>query len=527
MNRAKNLVVLASLFLLSSCDNRKEIPELPEDKKYSLVNFSSYTKSDGSILFSWERPKAGLEGLRLIYSSANGEDAATIILDENVSTSYSFVPKLKNQFYNFSFDSLSKDGEILTSLDFSRFIKGSDFKTKLPVVEIETEHHYFPGFEYVSKPGDEKDIGANNTTYINTKISLKDKDGNKLFDSVDKAPIWNDYKGAFIRIRGNSSAFNEQAPYKIKLNRQIDLLSNLIDGRDDKDYRDDSWVLFPSDNSLTSHVDFTVPQLINDGYSPRGTYVEVYLNGDYRGLYYLCESVNKGNGSLDKQARVPLSSNGYLIENNPYWWKESCSFDSPITKDGPTKYTFLTPNPEKFTKKSSQYTIIKDYINDFENALLGNSDNNYLDYIDIDSFSNWLLVQDIMGTSEKHGSNVYLTKYDKRNSTKLKMGPIWDLGSLPKYNRLSGIRHSEFNHFKYLLQHEDFLTNYKSHFESIKNDFTSKLISTFDQLDSEVLESVFLSQNLRWGALVTTISEEKERWQNWFDSQIQYMSENI
>lgn len=228
------------------------------------------------------------------------------------------------------------------------------------------------------------------------------------------------YEGSIrIKGRGNSTWKYEKKPYKIKLDRK----SNVLGMDSSKD-----WVL------LANHVDktlirnsvvFELAQRFNLQYTPDFVYVDVILNGEYLGNYTLCEQIKIGNGRVDIN-KLSKDDNygeavtgGYLLEidnhkDEDVWFESSLGL--PIAIKG----------PEEITDPQKKYII--NYINEFEAAL--NSDSfsyngkRYDEYIDVDSFVNWYLVNEITKNVDSKGySSIYLYK-DKNG--KLSIGPVWD-----------------------------------------------------------------------------------------------------
>ena len=84
---------------------------------------------------------------------------------------------------------------------------------------------------------------------------------------------------------------------------------------------------------------------------------------------------------------------------------------------------------KKLAKKISteQKEYIQTYINDFESNLLSdefnNIENGYLSYIDIDSFINFFIINEITKNIDGYRLSTFL---NKDVNGKLKMGPIWD-----------------------------------------------------------------------------------------------------
>lgn len=112
-------------------------------------------------------------------------------------------------------------------------------------------------------------------------------------------------------MRGNTSAYYENPPYKVKLQAKSDLLQ-----RGSSVFNNKHWALL---NQLTTR-DFKsiigpeVSRLCGLGWKPASRYVNLVLNGRYRGLYLLSETVKEG------PSRCNISASGYIMECDPYWW---------------------------------------------------------------------------------------------------------------------------------------------------------------------------------------------------------------
>jgi len=192
-------------------------------------------------------------------------------------------------------------------------------------------------------------------------------------------------------------------------------------------------------------------------YSPESEFVNLYVNGEYLGLYLLAEGIEaseervsvcrdkdellKRNYSLayyegpdEKGYRMPEEigedeSVGYLLREEDSEGRYSgmeCAFK---TENG-TQFEVLYP--EKATER--QILNIRNYIEDFQNAL--ESDDGYCDtfqgrkhyseFIDVDSFIKKYLIEQI---SKNHDGNsgssyFYIRTLDKNEI--LYEGPVWD-----------------------------------------------------------------------------------------------------
>ena len=120
---------------------------------------------------------------------------------------------------------------------------------------------------------------------------------------------------ASIRVRGNSTAVTEKKPFRIKFDKKRNMLG-LNDGAKCK-----SWCLMADyyDYSLMRNsLSFRMCDVLLDGYSFASdcAWVEVYVNGDYRGVYLLCEQtqINKHRVNIYEKADDETSVEiGYLM----------------------------------------------------------------------------------------------------------------------------------------------------------------------------------------------------------------------
>lgn len=219
-----------------------------------------------------------------------------------------------------------------------------------------------------------------------------------------------------IRHRGNTSAGLDKKPYAIKLEQPLDLL-----GRDQDVYADTHWILLSGESLFKTESGMQVASLCGLEWQPAFMPVNLIINGDWQGYYLLIESVNRST------ARVNVSSSGFIIENDPYWWKEGTVYFKTPHQKTQLGYTFQYPDSEIVSEETIR--TISAYMTAYEEAVL-RGDGSYAKYIDTEAYCAWLLTHDILGTWDSGGSNMFLYKYDSGQSSKLKLGPAWDFGTV-------------------------------------------------------------------------------------------------
>jgi hypothetical protein len=135
-------------------------------------------------------------------------------------------------------------------------------------------------------------------------------------DSADPSPV-----PCEIRGRGHSSFstvadlqdYKSKNSYRIKLSQKANLLG--VGETADRD-----WILLSGKYDASALRNFLAWDLAKAmgslPYVPACAWVEVYLNGDYRGLYTLCETVEVASDrvDIDDSPSTAPSEVGYLVE---------------------------------------------------------------------------------------------------------------------------------------------------------------------------------------------------------------------
>lgn len=225
--------------------------------------------------------------------------------------------------------------------------------------------------------------------------------------SIDGLDAFDDYKGsAQIRGRGNSTWNLPKKPYKFKLDEK----ASLLDMASEKD-----WILLANyldGTHLLNAVAMKAGQLMNLPFTNHIEPVEVYLNGQYQGLYMLTEQIEV------KKNRVNIGDNGILLQLEQYFdedWKfRSTAYRLPV----------MIMHPELTDAKE-----LEPIITQFEQmeALVARPDfpnNTILDFLDAESVANYFLVNMLCDNRElNHPKSTFLYK---TKTGKWTMGPIWD-----------------------------------------------------------------------------------------------------
>ena len=286
----------------------------------------------------------------------------------------------------------------------------------LPVVVVNTVDGEEPTAERIDHPEGCMGTDVTNVTKVPGRVRIF-YPGDTESPAYDSGEYREGESGITFKIRGNSSALDDKKPFKIKLQKKADMLM-----RGDKKYNDKDWALIrPTGGSkhlcpiVTTVGNKTTEILHVCDWIPASMYVNLIVNGDFRGFYQLTETVERNDKcriNVDEQT-------GYIAEIDPYWWNGVVNFvESPVLNIS-YKFTFKYPDSDDITQE--QLDAFREHI-ELLNASL--SDGTYPLYIDVESCARWLLAHQLLGTLDAGGSNMFIIRRD--GQSKLQMGTLWD-----------------------------------------------------------------------------------------------------
>jgi len=224
-----------------------------------------------------------------------------------------------------------------------------------------------------------------------------------------------DYTGKMqIRGRGNSTWDMPKKPYRIKLNSKASVLGMPAD----KD-----WVLlanYADKTLMRNRIAFSVSEIFAPSYTPRGQFVDLFLNGEYMGNYFLTEHMKVADNRI-KLSESSDEDTGFLLE-----------VDARLDEDNwfytPRGIPVCIKSPDADDISNEQLRFITDYVNKTEAAIysdnFGDPENGFRKYIDEESFIKWYWVNELMKNNDAvFFSSVFM--YKDRGG-KLSLGPVWD-----------------------------------------------------------------------------------------------------
>lgn len=274
------LMIPSFLFLFCNCSDDKDEPIISE----------SLTLSASSLTFV-----------------AAGE-AKTFTITSNVK--WEIEKNSAHAWYTVT--PLSGEGDMEITVEAEENAEGKDLKSEIKVktstitspiaITQNAGNLYFPLLTITT----ENNQGiTSKDNYINATLVIQSRDNKgavieKIFDQKTE-----------IRGRGNSTWNMDKKPYRVKLNKSVDVLGMP---------KNKHWVLLAnySDKTLMrNELAFEISRCMGFVYTPRMKYVDVMLNGNYIGNYMLGEHIrideNRVNIAELKSGDTNITG-GYLLE---------------------------------------------------------------------------------------------------------------------------------------------------------------------------------------------------------------------
>jgi len=217
---------------------------------------------------------------------------------------------------------------------------------------------------------------------------------------------------ATIRERGNYSRGFPKKPYRIKFANKHKVLGSKANAK--------KWTLINNYGDKTlmrNQLAFELSRRFGMPYTPFCAYVDVVLNGDYKGCYQLCDQIEVRKNRVDIEEMTPEDNSGealtggYLIEVDAYAEEEP--EQSMFWSDKGTGVTIKSPGDDEITPEQKEYI----------RAHYSTMEKNWKDYLDLNTFLRHFLVGEMSGNTDTYWS-VYMYKH-RMNDT-MYVGPCWD-----------------------------------------------------------------------------------------------------
>ena len=289
-----------------------------------------------------------------------------------------------------------------------------------------------------------------------TKGSMAEVNGDKDHETKAKGDATilgaNDLNEAAVEIkgRGNASWGRAKKSYQIKLDSKANVLGM---GKSKK------WILLPSAADLSmvrSAIGFDLAQKLDMEHASNWKYVDFYVDGEYYGLYILCEKAEIGENRIDidniddaledaigkdkylsnvtdvdysDDHGVATLADGTKIDLTGGYHLEFDNYSDPLQ--------FAAGGIQKITVKEPEYlgeapntddsfTYIRDFMGAAGAAVNGTDEAELRKYIDLESFAQMWLLKQYMNDFDATNNMHIWKKSDSTGAGLLHAGLAWD-----------------------------------------------------------------------------------------------------
>ena len=259
------------------------------------------------------------------------------------------------------------------------------------------------------------------TVHITTEggkaVDSKDNYVNATFRFEDPSRFYTDEESleltGRIKGRGNTTWGMPKRPYRIKLDEKAHVFSR---------WGNKDWILLAnySDKTLLRNImAMEISRICGMSWTPMMLSVEVYLNGQYQGVYAFSDhkEIAGHRVNIEVAAETDLEG-GYYLELEE-------AMDEPVCFKTVWDTPVMFHEPEYPTDAQKKY--VKEWFDGFEHALervQGEHDDAYRSYIDVPSFINYYIIQEI--TKNPDGNVRKSTYLTKEKGKPLEMYHVWD-----------------------------------------------------------------------------------------------------
>lgn len=223
------------------------------------------------------------------------------------------------------------------------------------------------------------------------------------------------YENTQIRGRGNSSWWNaDKKSYRVKFaNKERFLGEGFANAK--------SWTFLANHGDKTmirNALTYDLGRFMGMKFCPAARFVDVYLNGDYRGTYQISDQVQ-----VHKKRIEVSEENGWLLEVVNENSKEAPLITT--TRYG-IMYTIKNPKDEQLTL--GKRIAVGQWLRSFEEAVASDQfmdpQRGWRAFVDENDLINWYVGAEITGNIDALYS-IYM--YKDGDDDKMHFGPLWDL----------------------------------------------------------------------------------------------------
>ncbi len=339
------------------------------------------------------------------------------------------------------------------------------------------------------------------------KISLNDTDLNTINSNSKEIKYSNNNLKYYsdklklnetitIKGRGNTTWMWPKKPYQIMFNKDINLLNR---GNAKK------YVLlgnYADPSLLRNHIVFYMADILKMDYSLIGENVDLYIDNDYQGVYYLTNKVEISESSVNLK-----NDDGILVELDNIYYKEEKYKVTDVYQD------HLVVKDVK--NKNNEEEAFKNFLVKYKQLEEATKNNNFEEIkkiIDVDSLAKVFIINQLTMNGDAFRTSSFMYMDGKEDV--IHFGPVWDFDrsfSNPMSKDLNNVVDKDFD-FK--ASDAKTYNQYSKMFWEITemDDFRKICGEIFDKYMSDKLDDIVGEINRNYKLLIESANKSIEKW---------------
>ena len=385
-------------------------------KEYNLLGwfYNGEEVDENFIVIDDMNIKAVLEKYVNISVSVEGKGSAK--LDKTKTVKGDVVKVTYNTEFGYKMTNVIYNGESITLSSEDTFVIKDDNNVDLKVV-FEEEELSMPIMN-IELDTELENVGK--IDYLNGKMSISNTDEKYEFSDLD----------FLFRGRGNWSWAKEKKGYRIKFDSKQNLFGNC---------KSKHWAIIASYTDITlnrNKMSFEMANVLDDIYYVTSCVnLEVYVNGEYRGVYSLIELPKAEKDKMNIDESYDYVDTGYIIELDAYaikdWQNKPTGavegIDYFIIEGVKYPFSVKSPDPDDLVDEEmfkKQVEFISNYFKGMFKAVFDHDFEEFKKYADVDSFVDMYLLDEIIKSTDVGWQSFYFVK---EKEGKVYLTAPWDL----------------------------------------------------------------------------------------------------
>ena len=368
------------------------------------------------------------------------------------------------------------------------------------------------------------DVQSGSMDYIHMDKDNKESGTLRLYDAAGKLLCKDTLQT--IKGRGNSSWGAEKKPYNLVLSTQKDLLGMGAAQR---------WVLlaegYQSSINIRNKIVYDFASAAGLSYSPECRWVDLYLNGEYAGLYLLSER------NEVHENRVDISGDGHFLVSLEFEYRLQEAGNPYVRTDDGQSLRIHSSGLED-GELDSIWQSVENALTS-ENGIDPLSGKSWKDLIDMDSWARKYLLEEMFGNGDGGSLSQFFYRRGNDPEGKIYAGPVWD------YDMAMGGYDVWLKHYTnyFVMDRSEKEKGYgnpwfqslyrKPEFRSLVEElYETEFLPLMERLQSEGLDAYYeyaedahRSDGIRWGTDESAIKYEKAYIRNFLTDRTAFLSE--